>query len=109
MQPAIHLVIVYLVLSILFVSRLPRMIDEGEYSLLALVGTCHAIATLAFAIFAVSPLLLDFLGWRYALSLIYLPYYALWKLVVLLRGRPQSWLRTTREDEHIVAPRKVSQ
>ena len=109
MQPAIHLVFVYLVLSVLLVWRLPRMIDQGEYWLLAFVGTTHAIATLGFAIFAVSPLLLDFLAWRYALSLIYLPYYALWKVGVLLRGRPQSWTRTIREREPIASSRKVSE
>ena len=53
--------------------------------------------SLAVAIHAISPFLIFDLSWSYLLILPYLPFYALWKFLIALRGRPSQWVRTPRE------------
>ena len=53
--------------------------------------------SLAIGIHAVSPFLIFHLPWAYLLILPYLPFYAVWKFTVMLRGRPSQWVRTPRE------------
>lgn len=50
-----------------------------------------------FALFAISPIMTIDLPIRYLLSLVYLPYYMIWKLFVGLLKKPQQWVRTPRE------------
>ena len=62
----------------------------------ALAGS-SLLMVVAVTVHAVSPFLLFGLPWSYLLILPYLPFYALWKCMVLLQGRPKQWVRTPRE------------
>jgi cellulose synthase/poly-beta-1,6-N-acetylglucosamine synthase-like glycosyltransferase len=100
MPTAASLGTAYLALCLALAVRLPVMITSRGSGYLTLIGACHSIATLALLVQLLSPFLLSFLPWRFALSLLYFPYYACWKLVVALRGRPKDWVRTEREPLH---------
>ncbi|WZO95868.1 glycosyltransferase family 2 protein [Isosphaeraceae bacterium EP7] len=45
-----------------------------------------------------SPFLLMRLPLRYGQALIYAPFYAFWKVALLLRPKPEAWVRTEREE-----------
>jgi cellulose synthase/poly-beta-1,6-N-acetylglucosamine synthase-like glycosyltransferase len=45
-----------------------------------------------------SPFLLMRLPLRYGLALVYAPFYAFWKVALLLRPKPDAWVRTEREE-----------
>jgi cellulose synthase/poly-beta-1,6-N-acetylglucosamine synthase-like glycosyltransferase len=100
MPTAASLGAAFLALSLALAFRVPAMIASRGYGYLTLIGTCHSIATLAMLVQLLSPFLLSFLPWRFALSLFYFPYYACWKFLVALRGRPTDWVRTDREPLH---------
>jgi hypothetical protein len=57
----------------------------------------HALMAATFAFYVVSPIVLIGLPARYLASLLALPYYMGWKLVVALGRAPQAWVRTPRE------------
>jgi cellulose synthase/poly-beta-1,6-N-acetylglucosamine synthase-like glycosyltransferase len=94
--PMINLIIIYIVLSALLLFAVPAMLEAHAWILLAFVCVSHTIATLALLTHALSPFLLSLLPWRFALSLVYLPYYVVWKLIVMAQGPPRSWVRTPR-------------
>jgi len=107
-QPTIHIICLLLLLSIIDVYTIPKMITYHNYVALAFICIAHTIATLAIAIHALSPFLLSLLPWRFALCLGCIPYYVLWKLFVLAQGRPQGWVRTSRQgDRSTIAPLDV--
>jgi cellulose synthase/poly-beta-1,6-N-acetylglucosamine synthase-like glycosyltransferase len=56
------------------------------------------LSTLALLLHTLSPFLVFRLPWDYLLIFLYLPFYAIWKLLVSLRGRPSRWIRTFREN-----------
>jgi cellulose synthase/poly-beta-1,6-N-acetylglucosamine synthase-like glycosyltransferase len=87
----------YLVLVVTAILRLPDLAASKEYLLFYFMAFCLTVASLALALHALCPFLLGLLPWRFANSLFYLPYFAIWKTLVSLHGRPQNWLRTTRE------------
>ncbi len=58
---------------------------------------CMATMTVALAEYAIAPFLALRLPWRYAASIGFLPFYAAWRLLVLLSGPPRQWVRTPRE------------
>ncbi len=62
----------------------------------ALAG-CVAVMTASLGLYALSPFLALGLPWRYARTLGMVPVYIAWKALVVLRGRPQAWVRTARE------------
>ena len=97
MPTNVSLVCIYLFLSIFVFSCLPRALARHEYPIAILIGVPHAVATLGLATHALSPFLLSFLPWRFGLSLAYFPFYAIWKILVVLQARPRTWVRTTRE------------
>jgi cellulose synthase/poly-beta-1,6-N-acetylglucosamine synthase-like glycosyltransferase len=90
---------IYFLLSIITFFRIRWIIANESLLLICLIGVCQTVATLAILIHAASPFLLSFLPWRFALSLVYLPYYIVWKLL-WIRGWPTSWVRTPREARH---------
>jgi cellulose synthase/poly-beta-1,6-N-acetylglucosamine synthase-like glycosyltransferase len=55
--------------------------------------------TLALWTYAISPFLAMRLPWKYASSLLFVPLYLSWKLLIRLGGRPRQWIRTAREWE----------
>ena len=57
----------------------------------------HAAMAAALLAYAFSPILIMRLPARYLLSLLALPYYIAWKLLVAFRKRPSGWVRTPRE------------
>lgn len=67
----------------------------GGASSFLLASWC--LATMALLTHALSPFLVFRLPWSYLLSLLHLPAFAIWKLLVSLRRRPTSWIRTFRE------------
>ena len=87
----------YLVLVVCAALRLPDLAASKEYLLIYFIAFGLTIASLALGLHALCPFLLGLLPWRFANSLFFLPYFAIWKTLVSLHGRPQSWLRTTRE------------
>ena len=98
MMPAmVTLVAAYLLLIVGAIFRLPALAATQEYFLFYSIAFCLTIASLALGLQALCPFLLGLLPWRFANSLFYLPYFAIWKTLASFQGRPQSWLRTTRE------------
>jgi cellulose synthase/poly-beta-1,6-N-acetylglucosamine synthase-like glycosyltransferase len=59
----------------------------------------HVVMTVALGTYAIAPFLVMRLPWRYGSSLVLLPFYLGWKVVVSLAGRPNQWVRTAREPE----------
>ena len=57
----------------------------------------HLFMALAVAGYAALPVLTLGLPLRYLASLTALPYFALWKVIALSRGRATGWVRTQRE------------
>ena len=56
-----------------------------------------AFMTMSLATYALSPFLVLRLPLRYLSSTLLFPLYLSWKLLVALRGRPERWVRTSRE------------
>ena len=97
MPATVSLCIVYFLLTLVVCIRLPILLSYRGYEYLAVLGSLHAIATLALMIQLTSPFLLSFHPWRFAWCLFYFPYYACWKLAIALRPRPRTWVPTARE------------
>ena len=57
----------------------------------------HAVMAGTFLAYALSPIVLMGLPARYLASLLALPYYMAWKIIVALGRAPQAWVRTPRE------------
>ncbi len=102
---AMHLLFIYGVLTLGFFWLMPGMIREHHYALLLVAVLFQTIATLAIVIHALSPFLLSWIPWHFSLTLFYLPYYAVWKMRILLLGAPKEWVRTARDSGHGVPPR----
>jgi cellulose synthase/poly-beta-1,6-N-acetylglucosamine synthase-like glycosyltransferase len=98
---------VFLVLSLLALIRMPDIFAQQEILLASLIGLPLSIAFLALAIQFASPFLLSFLPWRFAVSLLHFPHYAIWKLLIALKARPRMWVRTTRESASRVPARST--
>jgi hypothetical protein len=58
---------------------------------------CVVLMTTALGLYAMTPFVRLRLPWRYALNVIALPVYMIWKFRVTARGRPDRWVRTPRE------------
>ena len=56
----------------------------------------HGLMAVVLACYALSPLFALDLPVRYLASLMALPYYAVWKLLIIT-GKPTAWVRTPRE------------
>jgi hypothetical protein len=76
----------------------------GGYLAFMLVLSC-----LTLSVHAISPFLVFRLPWKYLSALIYLPAYAVWKLGVLFRGRPERWVSTREEAQALDASGVCSQ
>jgi hypothetical protein len=68
-----------------------------------------ALSVLTLGLHAISPILVFRLPWKYVSALIYLPAYAVWKLGVLFRGRPERWVSTREEAQALDASGVCSQ
>lgn len=55
--------------------------------------------TAALCVYAVSPCVTLKLPWKYVAYLAFFPVYLLWKLLVVVQGRPNQWVRTEREPQ----------
>jgi cellulose synthase/poly-beta-1,6-N-acetylglucosamine synthase-like glycosyltransferase len=103
MPATTSLICAYVLLSLLAYLRIWDMLGRREYAPVFVIGLCHSVATLALAIQAASPFLLSMLPWRFGLSLLYLPYYVMWRFMVAFKTKPSKWVRTTRESGRSVA------
>ncbi len=97
MPATLTLFATYLVLIVIASVRLPDLLVRNEYFFFYSNASCLAVATVALVTQALGPFLLRMVPWAFATSLFFLPYFAIWKTVISLRGAPRSWLRTTRE------------
>jgi cellulose synthase/poly-beta-1,6-N-acetylglucosamine synthase-like glycosyltransferase len=97
MPTAVGLISIYTLLTLLAIACLTDPRARESSVLIGLVGLCHAVATLGLAVHLVSPFLSGLLPWRFGLSLVHFPRFALWKLMIALKGRPHEWARTPRE------------
>lgn len=59
-------------------------------------GYC-VLALVAVALYAVAPFVTFGVPWRFALTLAYIPAYAIWKLTIGAGNKPARWVRTARE------------
>jgi cellulose synthase/poly-beta-1,6-N-acetylglucosamine synthase-like glycosyltransferase len=107
MPTAVVLFCTYLLLTFLAIVRLPYLYSHQGNSFFHLIVFFHAIATVGLLVYAASPFIMSLIPVRFARSLFYIPYYALWKMTVRLRGRPNAWVRTARELRH-GTPRRAS-
>jgi cellulose synthase/poly-beta-1,6-N-acetylglucosamine synthase-like glycosyltransferase len=96
-QPTSHIALLYLILSVAAAALTPDMILRKQYVVMAIVCSSLAVATVALLVHGLSPFIVSLIPWRFASSLLYVPYYIIWRLHVLAKGRPQSWIRTHRE------------
>ncbi len=67
---------------------------QNCFGVVSLVASFNFLSMLAYL---VSPFFIMKLPLKYLKSLWFAPYYAVWRLVVLLKKKPQEWIRTTRE------------
>ena len=71
-----------------------------DFRFLPVSGTLlpiHAAMMAIFVVYAASPTMVMGLPARYLASLLVLPYYVAWKVVVALGRSPKAWVRTPRE------------
>jgi cellulose synthase/poly-beta-1,6-N-acetylglucosamine synthase-like glycosyltransferase len=61
-----------------------------------LIGFC-ALMSLAIVLYGIAPFLVFGLSWEYMIIFFYIPFYAVWKLLTALGGKPSHWVRTPRE------------
>jgi cellulose synthase/poly-beta-1,6-N-acetylglucosamine synthase-like glycosyltransferase len=73
------------------------LVSGSNPALRAVLLGCCGLMTAALAAYAVSPFLAMRLAWKYALSLLFFPFYLVWKLRVSFLGRPDHWVRTQRD------------
>ena len=57
----------------------------------------HAVMLSSLVVYALCPVLVLRLPVRYLTSLLALPYYMVWKVLIALKRRPEGWVRTPRE------------
>jgi cellulose synthase/poly-beta-1,6-N-acetylglucosamine synthase-like glycosyltransferase len=66
-------------------------------SSLSLFGM-SVLVSLSLVVYAICPFVVFRLPWTYLMSLLHAPFYAAWKVLVALGGRPTQWVRTAREE-----------
>jgi len=71
----------------------------GQAARSVLIGSSALMLT-SVMLYALSPFFLFGLPWRFGLTLVYFPAYALWKSTVMLKGRPTQWVRAHRPNAH---------
>lgn len=70
---------------------------SSETSWISVLLSFNAFSACGLILYGLGPFLLFSVPWRVLSSLIYFPFYALWKLLLVLHGPPRKWVRTTRE------------
>jgi hypothetical protein len=88
---------IFLILSLAASVRLPGILARHHYVLGSVIGGSYSIAITGVVMLSLSPFLLAFLPWRISRSLLHVPIYAGWKVIVALKARPDAWIRTARE------------
>jgi cellulose synthase/poly-beta-1,6-N-acetylglucosamine synthase-like glycosyltransferase len=97
MPTTVYFVLLYTLLSLLALFWLPRLYRIENYVSFYLIALFQTIMTLGLLIYVASPFILSLVPWRFALSLIHAPRYAIWKMGIRARGHPPEWQRTPRE------------
>ncbi len=96
MPPMVLLLVYYLAVTAVNLAILIGTTHAGWLSAF-LIGS-SLLMTLAFIVHALCPFVVYHLSWSYALTLLYLPVYAIWKLPAMFGKRPTQWVRTAREE-----------
>ena len=84
MPPGTSMLASFGVLSLLGIVRIPVMLDSQKYGLIAISVVSLSVAILAIGFQLVSPFLLSLLPWRNAWTLLYTPYFMMWKIAMAL-------------------------
>jgi len=89
----------YLLLTLITLITLPEFhqLRNQPYFWWA-IGFCSAFSTLGLSVHAASPFILGLIPLKYASSLLFVPYYIVWKATIWFQGRPTTWTRTKREN-----------
>lgn len=103
MPTTVTLAIGYLAFGLVAAWRIPRLLEDHEMAWLVPTSAFLAVATLMFGAMTVSPFALGLVPARYALALLHFPQYAAWKLLLVFRPSPTSWVRTEREPRRSVS------
>ncbi|MEI8026071.1 MAG: glycosyltransferase family 2 protein [Pseudomonadota bacterium] len=69
-------------------------VTQGSFGVVSVVA---ALSFLSILFYLGSPFFIMKLPMKYLASLWFAPYYAVWRLGVLLKKKPQEWIRTARE------------
>jgi 1,2-diacylglycerol 3-beta-glucosyltransferase len=91
----LNLVILYVAMMLLNCYGIFGHLDFSPSARDLIIGS-SALATISLGLYSLSPFLLFRLPWHVGLSLAYVPIYGLWKLAIMLRGRPKEWVRADR-------------
>lgn len=90
----------YLALTLATLVLLPDLYPQtsGLTSLCGYaIGLSWAIATLGLLVYVASPFLLGLVPIGHVATLLYIPYYVVWKALIWFHSRPTTWLPTIRE------------
>jgi cellulose synthase/poly-beta-1,6-N-acetylglucosamine synthase-like glycosyltransferase len=107
-HPTSRIALFYLLLSVALAFAIPELFMQKNYLLIAFVCVFHSFATLALAVHALSPFIVSLVPWRFASSFLYFPYYVLWRMRVLAKAGPRSWVPTQRERKNSATRRTTS-
>lgn len=91
------LVIVYLLVVALNTCTFASPGLHGQGVLRWLLCAASLFMTATLCVYAVAPFFALKLPWKYGTNLVFFPVYLLWKLLIVVRGRPRQWVRTDRE------------
>jgi cellulose synthase/poly-beta-1,6-N-acetylglucosamine synthase-like glycosyltransferase len=92
------IVLVALFLALLLANSLLCLSASVSSMLQIFLVFSSVTMTLALFAHAISPFVVFRLPWNYLLLVLYVPFYAVWKFLVSLRGKPKGWVRTAREE-----------
>ena len=94
--------------GIVFLSSLILVGMYQAYDCLTITSFIALVNLLSLLAYLMSPFFIMKLPFKYLTSLWFAPYYALWRFGVLLKKKPQEWIRTARETKAIETKDKES-
>jgi len=97
MPATVTVLAIYAVMMLANLLTILSHVSAGAWTIPSFLLISCGVSTAAILIHGLSPFLVFRLPWNYLLSLVYLPSYAIWKLIVGVRRRPAQWIRTFRE------------
>jgi cellulose synthase/poly-beta-1,6-N-acetylglucosamine synthase-like glycosyltransferase len=93
------LAILFLATVFLNICAFTSLTSSHQVGLAWWLMAANVFMAAALCVYAVSPFFALKLPWRYAGCLVFFPAYIVWKVFVLVQGRPRQWVRTAREPQ----------